>query len=167
MRSTRLLILLLLFKHPVITSAQLVERQEQGFWPDFGDLDGLSFLRGDGDLFQTPQGSDSWNTEPPPTTDTTSDKQKPPDSPEAVPAAPPAPDTSSPTEPVYKIEIHNNPSPVPLPGLEPNPPAAPPSVNEDCDPTNVSPQIYNLSKLPFQCRALALIQTNVGVLVDK
>ena len=148
----QLLILLLSFKKPSIASAQLVERQEQGFWPDFdaGDLiwGGLEFLRGAGDLFQNPQDSDFSKTSPPQPTDQTS-----PDSLEVAPASQPSSDTLSPAEPVYTIEINNDPSPLPAPGLDP--PALQPSVNEECDPTNVSPQICNFSKLPFRHMALA------------
>lgn len=139
MRITRLFILVLSFIKPLAASAQLAERQEQGFWPDFGDIgDGLTYLRGLGDLFQEPQSPDSWTTKPPPTTDTTSDKKASPESPELVPDSPPSSDTSSPAGPLYKIKINDNQSPVPLQELEPNPPTAPLSINEECDPLNVS-----------------------------
>lgn len=164
MRINRLLILLLSFEKAIIASALLIERQEQGAWPDwdFGDLfeDGVTLFRGLGGLFQDPQDSDSSKTKPSPDTDTPSDGKTSPDSPQATPASPPSPDTpqvapapppsldipqvvpasppSSDTPPAeqYKIEIHNNPSP--LPGLGLDGPAAPPSVNEECDPMNIN-----------------------------
>lgn len=146
MRNTILFVLLLSFKKPIVASARLVERQEQqGVWPDLGDLV-WPLLRGLGDMFQ---GSDDWNAEPPPNTDPTQDKTSPPVSPGVVPAEQPSPDTSSPTEPVYKIKINNMPSPVPLPSLEPNPPALLPPVSEECNPMNVSLQIRNFFKLPL------------------
>lgn len=155
----RLLILLLSFKKPSIASAQLLERQEQGFWPDFdaGDLfwGGIELLRGTGQLFQNPQDSDFSKTNPPQPTDQTS-----PNSLEVAPASQPSSDTLSPAEPVYKIEINNDPSP--LPALGPDLPAVQPSVNEECDPMNVSPQICNFSKLPFRHMTLALTQANMG-----
>ncbi|MCJ1423009.1 hypothetical protein MMC29_000890 [Sticta canariensis] len=139
MRTISLLVLLLLSKKPSITSAQLVERQERGFWPDIGDLfwDGLSIFRGVGDLFQDPQDSGSSEPAPPPATDTdtTSDRQISPDSPVVSPVSPPSSDTSSPVEPVYKININNDPSP--LPDLGSNLPAGTPSLNEECDLTNI------------------------------
>lgn len=161
MRIIPLLVLLLSSKKPSIVSAQLVERQE--LWPDIGgDLfwDGLSIFRGLGDLFQNPQDSDSSEIAPPQTTDTTSDRQTSPDSPVVSPASPASSDTLSPVEPVYKININNNPSP--LPDFGSNLPAVIPSVNEECDPTNVSPQICSFSKLHFRCMILAFTQTNLG-----
>lgn len=162
MRTTRLFILLLLFKKPIIASAQLVARQERGVWPDWGELfgDGLKLFRGANDMFQNAQDFDTWNTEPQPDTDTTQNRQNPLDSPGVVPASPPSPDASSPTEGAYKIEINNDPSPVPLPGLEPSPPAILPSASEECDTKNVSLQIRHFSKLLFQCMTLALTEAN-------
>ena len=132
----RLLILLLSLKKPTIASAQLVERQE--IWPDFnaGDLldGGIGILRGFGELFQNPQDSGFSNPSPSQPTDHTS-----PDSLEFAPASQPSLDTLSPAEPVYKIEIHNDPSPLPAPGVD--------LPNEECDPTNdVSLQICNIFK---------------------
>lgn len=151
----RLLILLLSFKKPSIASAQLVERQERGFWPDFngGDLiwDGMTFLRGVGDALQNPQYSDYWQTSPPQPTD-----QNSPNSLEVAPASQPSSDTLSPAEPVYKIEVNNDPSPLPDLGLDL--PAVQPSVTDECDPMNVSLQICNFSKLPFGRMTLALTQ---------
>ena len=132
----RLLIFLLSFKKPSTASAQLFERQEQGFWPDFdaGDLiwGGIELLRGAGDFFQNPQPTD----------------QTSPNFLEVPPASQPSSDTWSPAEPVYTIEINNDPSPLPALGVDL--PAVQPSVNEECDPMNVSPQICNFSKLPFR-----------------
>lgn len=145
MRFARLLILLLSFKRPIIASAQLVPRQEQGFWPDFNFWDGAAFLRGVGDLFSNPQDSDTSNTKPPPDTDTTSTS---PDTPEVSPASPPSSDTSSPAEPVYQLNINNDLAP--LPDLGPDIPAVLPSLNDQCDSSDVSSQIYNLCKLQFQ-----------------
>lgn len=147
MRIVRLLLLLVLHKIPSIASAQLVERQERGFWPDIGDLfwNGLTLFRGAGPLFQDPQNLDSSETEPPPATETPSDRQTSPESPVVSPASPPSSDTLSPVEPVYKIKINNDPSP--LPGLGPSLPAVIPSVDEECDPTNVSLQICSFYKL--------------------
>lgn len=141
MRTTPLLILLLSSICDIIASPQLVERQEQGFWPDWGNIgDGLAFLRGVGNFFLDPQDSDSSSTEPPPNTDDTSDKQTSPDSPQVSPASPSIPDPSLPAEPVYKLQISND-QPQ-LPALEPIFPAALPPVNQDqeCDPTNASLQ---------------------------
>lgn len=148
MRFARLLILLVSFKKPIVASAQLIPRQEQGFWPDFGFWDGAAFLRGVGNLFVNPQDTDTSTTKPPPDTDTTSDRQTSPDSPEVSPASPPSSDTSSPAEPVYQLNINNDPSP--LPDHTPDIPAVLPSLNEECDPIDVSSQIYNLCKLRFQ-----------------
>lgn len=140
MRITHLLILLLSFRKPIITPAQLVERQPQGTWPDWnlGDLfwDGVSVFRGIGDLFQDPSGSDSSKTKPPPDTD----------SPEAAPTSPPSA-TLSPDEPVYKIKTNNDPSSPPELGADL--PLVQPSVNEECDFINVSLPTYNSSNLPF------------------
>lgn len=139
MRITRLFILLLSFKRPIQSSAQLVERQPQGVWPDWnlGDLlwDSVTGFRGIGGLFQDPQNSDSSKTKPSPDADTESDGQSPPDSPNVEPASPPPSTTPSPAEPVYKLGINNDPSPIP--DLVPNLPAGLPS-NEGCDLLNVS-----------------------------
>lgn len=164
MRTARLFILLLSVNRPITTFAHLVKRQEQGFWPDFGFLDGLAVFRGAGDLFENPQDSDTATTQPPPTTDTTSDRQTLPDSPKAAPASPPASDTPSPTEQVYKLKINNNPSPIPE--AEPILPAALPLVNEKCDPMNASPQLFNISKLLFQCMTFALVRL-IWILIDR
>lgn len=175
MRINRLLILLLSFEKAIIASASLIERQEQGAWPDwdFGDLfeDGVTLFRGLGSLFLDPQNSDSSKTKPSPGTDTPSDGKTSPDAPQAAPASPPSSDTpqvapapppssdTSPAEP-YKIETDTNPSPLPDPGLDN--PVAPPSVNEECDPMNVSPQNCNFFELPFHCMTLALTQANMS-----
>lgn len=149
MRITELLVLLFSFKTPMLASALLVERQEQGgYWPDLGvgDLfrDGINLLHGVGNFFQDPQDSDSSKANPPPATDTPSDKKT---SPEVAPASPPSADTS-PAERVYKLKIDNDASPSSPSDPGPNPVVLP-SVNEECDPTNVSPQICISFKLPF------------------
>ena len=147
MRTTPLFILLLSSICAIIASPQLGGRQEQGFWPDWGNIgEGLTFLRGVGNFFLDPQDSDSSNTKPPPNTDDTSDKQASPDSPEVSPVSPSIPDSSLPAEPVYKLQISND-QPQ-LPALEPIFPAALPPVNQDqkCDPTNASPQIRKFFK---------------------
>lgn len=158
MKITRLLLLLLSVSRPIITSAQLVQRQEQGVWPDFGLFDGLAILRGIGNFFQSPQDSDSSRIQPQPTTDTTSDRQASPDSQEVAPASPSSLDAPSPAEPVYKLKIDNDPAIIPEQIL----PAALPSVNEKCDSTNASPQICDCFNLLFQRITFALIQTNKG-----
>lgn len=147
MKTTPLLILLLSSVCDVIASPQLFERQEQGFWPDWENLGGgLTFLRGVGNFFLDPQDSDSSSTRPPPDTVDTSDKQTSPDSPDVSPASPSIPDPSLSAEPVYKLHISNDPPLLPAP--EPMFPAALPPVNQDqeCDPTNASPQIRKLFK---------------------
>ena len=149
MRTAELLVLLFSFKTPMLASAQLVERQEQGgYWPDVGvgELfwDGVNFLHGVGNFFQDPQDSDSSKTNPPPATDTPSDKKT---SPEVGPASLPSADTS-PAERVYKLKIDNDASPSPPSDPGPNPVVLP-SVNEECDPTNVSAQFFISFKLPF------------------
>ena len=158
MKIIRLLILLLSVNRPIITSAQLVQRQEQGVWPDFGLFDGLAILRGIGNFFQSPQDSDSSRMQPRPTTDTTSDRQTSPDSQEVAPASPSSLDAPSPTEPVYKLKIDNDPAIIPE--VEQILPAALPSVNEKCDSTNASSQICDCFNLLFQRITFALIRTN-------
>ena len=135
MRFARLLVLLLSLRRPANASAQLVPRRDS-LWPDFDFLDGAAFFRGVGNLFSDPQDSDTSDTIPPP--DTTSDGQSPPISPEASPASPPSSDASSAAEPVYHLEINNDPTPIPDHTLDT--PSFLPSLNEECDPTDVSSQ---------------------------
>lgn len=144
MRFARLLVLLLSFRRPAIASAQLVPRGDS-LWPDFDFGDGATFFRGIGNLFSDPQDSDTSNTIPPP--DTTSDKQAPPDSREASPASPPSSDASSAAEPVYHLEINNDPTPIPDHTLDT--PAFLPSLNEECDPTDVSSQAVDSASCAF------------------
>lgn len=159
MRITHPLILLLSFRKSIITSAQLVERQPQGVWPDlnWGNLfwDGVTVFRGIENLFQDPPGSDS-KTKPPPDTDAQPDGKPSPDSPEVAPAEPPSSATSSPAEPVYKLKINNDPSPPPDLGTDL--PLVQPSVNEGCDFINVS---LRSIMLHFQCMTLAVTQANM------
>ena len=90
MRFSPLLILLLSFERPVVTSAPLIQRQEQGgAWPDFDQEDifmnGVNLFRGIGEPLSNPQDS--------PGTGTSSDQQASPGSQEVVPASPPSSDT--------------------------------------------------------------------------
>lgn len=94
-------------------------------------------FRGIGGMFQDPD-SGSPKTNPLPDTDTKSDGQASPDSPQAAPASPSDSAISPSTEPVYRININNDPSPIP--GLDSLPDILP-SVSGECDLTNVSPQI--------------------------
>lgn len=170
MRIHRLLILLLSFKTPIIASAQLVERQPQGVWPDWNPgqafWNSLTVLggigTGIGNFFLNPQDSDSSKTTPSPGTDTKSDRQASPDFPKVAPASPPSSATSSSAEPAYKIGINNDLSP--LPGLGSDLPAVLPSANEECDLNliNVSLQVCSFFKLPYQRMTLALTPTDMS-----
>lgn len=150
MRVTRLPILLLSLKEPIITSAHLAERQPQELW-DPGKAIGatFTFLGGAaigignaiGNLFQDPQDSDASKTIPPPDTVTEPDEQTPPGSPNAAPTSPPSSATSSPAEPVYKINLNDD-----QPDTVPNLPGVLPSVNQECD---VSLHIFSPS-YPFK-----------------
>ena len=168
MRIILLLVLLLSFKETIVASVQLVQRQEQGYWPDLnlGDLflNGINLFRGVGDLLPSPQDSGSSKTNPAPGPDTPQEEKSSPDSPEfapatgtpsnekdspeAAPVSPHSPDTS-PAGQVYKININNDPSSPPNLDLGPNPAPALPAVSENCDPVNVSPQVSNLFTYPF------------------
>lgn len=134
MRITRLPILLLSLNEPIIASAQLVERQPQEVWPDPGAVfwSGVTFLGGVGaaigNLFLDSQDADSSKTIPPPDTVTEPAEQTPPASPNAAPISQPSSATSSPAEPVYKININND-----QPDTVPSLPGVLPPVNQDCD----------------------------------
>lgn len=152
MRIALLLLLLLLLKARVITSAHLVERQPQELWNPvntFGAtltvLGGVGTYLGNaiGNLFQNPQDSDTSKTIPPP------------DSLRAPPASPLSLATSSPAEPLYKININNDQSPDIVPPLQ----GIQPLVNKECD---VSLHIC-FRKLAFQVMTLTLNQTNMGI----
>ncbi|MCJ1462530.1 hypothetical protein MMC07_001132 [Pseudocyphellaria aurata] len=154
MRNFHLLIVLLSFENPIIASARVVKRQPQGggFWPDWnlwdlgegvinGIEDGVTTLRGFINPSPNQQGSesDSSKTNPPPNPDADTQPEKkasPDDSPVVTPASPPSPAIPAPAEPVYKIEINNNPSPLASPVM--NPPAILPSVDQECDLININ-----------------------------
>ncbi|MCJ1466267.1 hypothetical protein MMC07_004886 [Pseudocyphellaria aurata] len=148
MRIDYVLFLLLSFKKPIIASAHLVERQPQNLWPDWslwdlgtgvveGVTDTLTYLRGILGPSQGQQQLEPPKTTPSPDADHNSDRQAPP-APNVVPASPLSPDTSELPDPVYKIEINNNPSPLPDPGPNRILPAVVPSVNEECDPNQIN-----------------------------
>lgn len=166
MKITQLLVLLLSFGRPIIAYVQLVERQPQGVWPDWnlGEAfwKSLTILGGAGagivNLFQDPQDSDSAKTIPPPDTGTESDRQTVPDTPTAAPSSA----TSSPSEPVYKININNDQSTTPDPDTKL--PAVLPSLDEKCGLLDVSLQIYKFFELSFQWMTLTITQTNMGTL---
>lgn len=144
MRIPQLLILLLSYQIPFIASAHLVERQPEGasgewdpgqlIWNGLGTT--FTLLGGAGtaigNMFLNPQNSDSSTTMPTPDTDTESNQQTRPDSPEAVPASPPSSASLSPAEPVYNLNINKN-DPSSLPGTGPDIPGSLPSVSEKCD----------------------------------
>lgn len=168
MKITQLIILVLSCGRPIAAFAQLAERQPQGVWPDWNPGEavwkGLTILGGIGtgivNFFQDPKDSDSSKTIPPPDTGTESDGQTSPDTPKASPS----PATTSPSEPVYNININNDHSTIP--DLDTNLPAVLPSLDEQCDPLNVSLQIYEFSKLSFQWMTLRLLRLT-WVLIDK
>ena len=179
MRITALLILLLSLKKPTIASAQLVGRQQEGAWPDWdvGDLilNGINLFRGLGDPPQSPQDSDSSNTNPEPATNTPSDQKTSPDSREVAPTtdtpsektsqeptldSSPSPDTL-PAGPVYKINVNKDSSPPSLLDLRPDPALALPSVSEKCDLMNVSPQIHDSFKPSLARSTPAFTQADV------
>lgn len=176
MRTTALLILLLSLKKPTIASAQLVGRQQQGAWRDWGVgdliLNGINLFRGLGDPLQD---SDSSNTNPEPATNTPSDQKTSPDSREDAPTTDTPPDKTSqeptldsspspdtlPAEPVYKINVNKDSSPPSLLNLRPNPALALPSVSEECDLMNVSPQICDFFEPSLARRTPAFTQADL------
>ncbi|MCJ1470236.1 hypothetical protein MMC07_008881 [Pseudocyphellaria aurata] len=138
MRTTQLLILLLSLKERISASARLVERQPQGVWPDWNPAgllwDTLTGLDGLGKLFSDPDNWGSSETDPPPNTDTHSGRQSQPATPDVAPAPPP----SVSPEPVHKIKINNNPSPLSDHGPSYIPPAVLPPVHEGCDGSDIN-----------------------------
>lgn len=167
-----LLLLLLSFES---ASARLVERQE--LWPAVGAVGDLvwgsiKLLQGTVDTFQgSNSGSDLGSSEKDPPYDTKnapSNKQPSTDAPVVEPAspnspvlAPPldspaiAPVSPSSPDPPYKLEINNLNSPSQLPGFVPNFPALAAPVDEECNPTNASPQISDFFTIRFQRLAFA------------
>lgn len=144
MRISQLLILLFSYQIPFIAFAHLAERRPEGASGDWDPVQlignglGTTFTllggagRAIGNMFLDPQKSDSSTTMPTPDTDTESDQQIWPDSPEAAPASPPSSASSSPAESVYNLNINNN-NPSSLPDTGPDLPGSLPKINEECD----------------------------------